>query len=216
MTVRKTAAITLSIFVFLFGFGFLIKNYSNLLSENIPEIMEYIPAVELRLMPYGNLGNYYPTLFSLIMWVILFACLIDGILNKKVAFGLLSSINIPILLFIGTIILLFIEQLSLIRLWGILLLLMLIGLYFTFIKIIRTHMKATGSYNSYRYNNSFKGVYLAVNSIIEDLLTGREATKCNVIDRVTAYVVASILFVLEIILFISFIVYMITYWSFIF
>ena len=216
MTVRVAAKTTFTITVFLLGLMYLINNYLVLLTEQFPDI---IPQIYLALSRW-TAASYYAGVFysglvvnSLIL--ILLACLLDAIINQKVALGLLSSINIPFLFLVGGIVLLFISQIPILVLGGIFLFMLLLGMHLTIAKLLKTHLKTIGVYNS-AYTSSIKGVYRSIRKIIETEISGdSEVNKGNLIDRIALYLPTSLIFVFIIITFISIVVYSISYWEYI-
>jgi len=97
MTVRKTVKTTLTIVTFLLGLRFSLG--SDFVLNNT--LTQWETATYLTSAFFPNLIYY-----SLILMLIAF--LYDVIMNKRVAFGLLSSMNLPlILIFSGFTILLF-------------------------------------------------------------------------------------------------------------
>ena len=215
MTVRTTAKTTFTIAVFLLALRYLLNNYSRLLYENFPESIPQIFLAESRfLMAFHQIGTFYPNLVYYSLVLILFACLIDGILNKHVALGLLSSLNALLLFVTVGIILLFIQEINLLMLWGVFLVLITTALYITFSKLLKTQLKVVGVFNS-SFNNSFKGVYRSIKKIVEIESSKDDDTyRGNIVDKIVIYSAASLVAVFTVVSLISLIVYAITYWQY--
>ena len=215
MTVRTTAKTTCTIAVFLFVLKYLLDNYSRLLYENFPEFIPQIFFAESRfLIAFHQIGTFYPNLVYYSLVLVLFACLIDGILNKHVAFGLMSSLNVLLLFVAIGIIILFIQEINLLMLWGIFLVMLTIMLYITLSKLLKTHLKMVGAYNS-NFNNPFKGVYLSIKKIVEIESSKDDITyRGNIVDKIAVYSAASLVAVFTVVSLISLIVYAITYWQY--
>ena len=214
MTVRSTAKTTFSIAVFLFALRYLLDNYSRLLHGSFPEFSQHILLAESRfLMAFHQIGNFYPGLVYYSLVVVLIACLIDAIFNKHVAFGLFSSLNILLLSVTIGIVMLFIQEINLLMLWGMFLVLTTVMLYITFSKLLITKLKLLGVFNS-SFNNSFKGVYRSIRKIVEIESSTDDTYRGNAIDKLAIYSAASLVAVFTIVSLISLIVYVITYWQY--
>ena len=216
MTVRTTAKTTFTIAVFLLALRYLLDNYSRLLYENFPESVPQIFLAESRFrMAFHQIGTFYPNLVYYSLVLILFACLIDGILNKHVALGLLSSLNALLLFVTIGVILLFIQGINLLMLWGIFLVLITTVLYITFSKLLITKLKLLGVFNS-SFNNSFKGVYQSIRKIVEIESSNDDTYRSNIVDKLAIYSAASMVAVFAVVSLISLIVYVTSYWDYFF
>ena len=217
MTVRTTAKTTFSIAVFLFALRYLLNNYSGLLHEGFPGSTQQIFLAESRfLMAFHQIGNFYPNFVYYSLIVVLIACIIDVIMNKHIGLGLLSSLNVLFISVTIGIIMLFIQGINLLLLWGIFLALITTTLYITFSKLIITQLKLVGVFNS-SFNNSFKGVYQSIKKIIEiESSNDDDIYKGNTVDKLAIYSAASLVAIFTVVSIISLIVYTVTYWQYFF
>jgi hypothetical protein len=88
---------------------------------------------------------------------------------------------------------------------------MLICLHLTFKKII-LHSQSVGKYANLKL---FKGFFLTIRNTIQNLIsTGRNIS--NPVDEITIILASSLALLLEITVFVSFIVYLATHWRMIF
>ena len=211
MTVRSTVKTTLTIAVFLLGLRYFMNNYYDLLAQLLP-IDEALNRWDMA--PY-YMGAFYPRLVYFSLVLMLFACLFDGMMNRTVALGLLSSIKIPLFFLISGSLLFFYLGTHMFRLWGIVLLLLLWSIYLTFAKLLKTHLKAVGAYDS-SHTSSLKGVRLSIKQLIETEKLRDSTKKGNLIDRIAMYVSLSLVAACVMVALVSVFVFGISYWEDIF
>jgi len=130
MNVRKTAIGTnLALIVLIVGLCFL-----------IPWIWRSLPyGIKQFFMGRSNsiyyVGVFHGFVTKTAMWLIIIVCIIDAILKKRGALSAFSSLNIPIVLGIPVVIFVFIPVSAYIF-WGLCYIASIIGVYWSFRKII--------------------------------------------------------------------------------
>ena len=213
MDVRLTAKTTLTVAVLFFGTGLLLDFYAGLMLEDFSGNMPRIFFTDNRLfVTFHQIGTFYPNFMYVSFYLVMLACIIDGILNKHVALDLLSSL-IGYLLFVAIGIIqlsLIFGDINILVLWGAFLVLQTTALYLTFTKLLRTRLIMAGAFNSY-YNSSIKGVYQSIAKIVEIEFSGDDTYKGNVVDRIAIYAAASLLAIFTIISLISLMVFAYTH-----
>jgi len=215
MTVRKITKTTLSALILIAGFVFFRKYYILLLSKlmnNIFHIKGYAPVIFIKLSPYYYIGSYFPVLFYFCVIIILAARMLDAILDQKTAFKILSPYISPLIITAVITIALCIDKLNLIQLWGIIYFLTLICLHLTFKKII-LYSESVGSYADLKL---IKGFVLTIKDTIESAVSTSIENFKNPIDEVIVLFTSAIVLLLEIMVLISFIIYMSMHWRIIF
>jgi len=215
MTVRQTTKTTLSVFALITGLVFFRKYYVVILSRLMHtffHIDDYAPIILGKLLPNNYIGSYYPWLFYFCVIVIITARMLDAILDEKIALRILSPYVSPLILTVIISIALCIDKLNLLQLWGIFYLLLLICLHSTFKKII-IQSESVGTYVDLKL---IKGFFVTIKDTIESAVsTGIDGFK-NPVDEVIILLTSAVVLLLELMVLISFIVYMSTYWRIIF
>jgi len=215
MTVRSTTKTTLSVLVLITGLVYFRKYYIVFLSRimfKIFHISEYAPIILGKLFPNNYIGSYYPWLFYFCVIVIIAVRMINSILDQEVAFKILSPFIFPLVLTVIISIALCINKLNLLQLWGIIYFCLLICLHSTF-KIIILQSESVGTYANLKL---IKGFFVTIKDTIENAVsTGVDDFK-NPVDEVIILFASALVLLLELMVFISFIVYMSKYWRIIF
>jgi len=215
MTVRKITKTTLSVFILITGFVFFRKYYILLLSKlmnNIFHIEGYTPIILGKLFPNNYIGSYYPRLFYFCVIVIIAARMLDAILEQKTALKILSPYISPLILTAITTIALCIDKINLLQLWGIIYFFTLICLHSTFKKII-IHSETVGTYADLKL---IKGFILTIKDAILKAVSTGITNFNNPVDEAFILFESAIVLLLELMVLISFIIYMSMYWRIIF
>jgi len=215
MTVRKITKTTVSLIILIVGFIFLRKYYVSLLSKLMNflfHIEEYAPAVDEKLFPKKYIGAYFPTLFYCGVIIIMAARMLYAILENKSVFGVLSPFIYPLILLIIISAALCIDIINMLQLWTLFYFLMLICLHSTFKEII-VCSESTGSGANLK---SLKGCFHAFKDAAENIFSYGISCLDNPIDEMFVFFMAAINLLLELCMFISFIVYLSKYWRLIF
>ena len=191
MSVKKATGTTISLIVLVVGTIYL-----------IPIIISVLPyraffPLDARAYSHYPIGGYYPFSMKATIWIIVGVGILDAILRRKVAFGLLSSLNIPIIMSIPIIITEFIPQASFYIFWVIMQITAIVGIYWSFRKIIR---------NNHPYGQKLFSFIKKSNH------PGAERTG-HVSDHYVVWGVSLLLFIVYIILIIAFLFFMITHWG---
>jgi len=214
MSVRGISKTTITIAVFLHGLQLILRNYFTFLSERLPDVMPHIHGAHDRWdVALYELSTFYPSMVIAVLVLALIASIYDAILKKKVAFGLFASVRIPVLYaFVGIILLLF-PLINVFILWGIILLLQLLGAYFTFAKLINAYFKDVVSHGV-GYGASFKLVSRSVKKIIETESSRNKDTYIkSTVDRMLLYFLAVLAALAVIVTLFAIIVYGVTNWE---
>jgi len=215
MTVRNTTKTTISVILLVTGFVFFRKYYVPLLSKLINKILhieEYAPVIFAKLFPKDYIGSYYPKLFYFCVIVIIAARMLYAILDKKTALRILSPY---ISLLIITVIIsaaICIDKLNLLQLWGIFYFFLLICLHSTF-KIIILYSESVGSYANLKL---IKGFVLTIKDTISSAISTGIGNFRNPVDEVIVLFTSAVVLLMEVMVFISFVIYMSMHWRIIF
>jgi len=215
MTVRKITTTTLSVLVLITGFVFFRKYYVLLLSKLMDKffhIEEYAPVILGKLFPNIYIGSFYPWLFYFCVIVIIAVRMLDAILEQKTGLKILSPYTSPLIMTAITTIALCIDKINLLQLWGIIYFFTLICLHSTFKKII-LHSESVGSYANLKL---IKGFVLTIKDAISKVINTGITNFNNPIDEIIILFEAAIVLLLEVMVLISFIIYMSKYWRIIF
>jgi len=215
MTVRKTTITTLSVLVLIAGFVFFRKYYIVLLSRimhTFAHIEEYAPVIFGKLLPNSYISSYYSWLFYFSVIVIIVVRMLDAILDQKTGLKILSPYISPLILTGIISIALCIVKLNLLQLWGIFYFCLLICLHSTFKRII-IFSESVGSYADLKL---IKGFVLTVKNAISKAVSTGITNFNNPVDEAFILFTSAIVLLLELMVLVSFIVYMSTYWRIIF
>jgi hypothetical protein len=215
MTVRNIAKTTLSVLTLITGFVFFRKYYILLLSKLMAKfypIEEYAPIILGKLFPNNYIGSYYPRLFYFCVIIIIAARLLDAILEQKTALKILSPYISPLILTVITTIALCIDKINLLQLWGLIYFFTLICLHSTFKRLI-LHSESVGSYANLKL---IKGYVLTIKDAISKTVSTGITNFNNPVDEVFILFESAIVLLLEVMVLISFVVYMSTHWRIIF
>ena len=190
MNVRTATATTFSLIVLIVGLYLL-----------IPEIRHTLPPEMWRTLNKWFHSQYYIGVYhSFILfasaWFIVIVGIIDVILNNRVAVALLLSLNVPIILSIITIILLFFPV-NVYIFWGMVYISLILGILWTFRKIIS--------------NNHREGQKLI--PFIKEIKTGVGTGRNHISDRYIVFGISILLTGVYILLLVSFVIYVIVYWG---
>jgi len=215
MTVRNTTKTTLSVLALITGFIFFSKYYVVLLSRIMHKffhIEEYAPIIFGKLFPNNYIGGYYPWLFYFSVTVIIAALMLDAVLEQKTGLTILSPYISPLILTGIISIALCIVNLNLLQLWGIFYFCLLICLHSTFKRII-IFSESVGSYADLKL---IKGFVLTIKDAISKAVSTGINNFNNPVDEAFILFTSAIVLLLELMVLVSFIVYMSTYWRIIF
>jgi hypothetical protein len=138
--------------------------------------------------------------------------MIDVIHERKVGFELLSSFGPTLFLTILATVALCVESLSILQLWGVLYILLLVGLHNT-LKRILLHLESVGGYSSLKLP---KRLFLTIKDIVENAVSVRLVNYKNPIDEITTLILTTVIIVFEVITVIAFISYIATHWRLLF
>jgi hypothetical protein len=215
MTVRNITKTTLSALLLITGFVFFRKYYILLLSNLMNKFFHmegYAPVIFIKLFPNNYIGSYYPKLFYFCVIVIIAARMLDAILDQKAAFGILSPYISPLIITAIISIALCIDKLNMLQLWGIFYFFIIICLHSTFKKII-LHSESIDRYANLKL---IKGFFVTIKDTISKAVSTGIGYFDNPLDEVIILFTSAVVLLSEIIVLISFIVYMSKYWRLIF
>ncbi|GBU29630.1 hypothetical protein R84B8_03203 [Treponema sp. R8-4-B8] len=215
MTVRKTTLTTLSVLVLITVFVLISKFYIVILSRimhTIFHIDKYAPIILGKLFPNNYIGHYYPLLFYICIIAIIAARILDAIIDGETAFKVLSHFISPLIMTGIITIALCINILNMFQLWGIIYLCALICLHLTFKKIL----VQTESVGINVYMNLIKDFFETIKDTIEKAVSTGIDNFRNPVDEVITLFMSAVVFLLEAMVFVSFIVYMSMHWRVIF
>ncbi|MDR2731293.1 MAG: hypothetical protein LBB81_10415 [Treponema sp.] len=173
---------------------------------------EFAPVIIERLFPNSHIGAYFPSLFYFSVMVIIIALIIEIILDQKTAFMVLSSFIFPLFLTIIMTTALCIEKVNLLQLWAIFYFCILICLHSTFKKII-LYSESVGSYANLKL---IKGFFLTVKNTVSGAISTGIRGFNNPIDEITVLLVLTMVLLLDVMVFISCIIYLFIHWRLIF
>jgi len=191
MAVRKATGTTVSLIVFIVGIVYFLPIIRNTLPY------QWFYTLTGRMYPQYAIGGFYPLAVKTAIWIILVVGILDAILRNKIALGFLSSLNIPIVLSIPVIITAFIPRANLYLFWAILQFAVIIGIYWTFRKIM--------------HNNHPGGQKLI--PFIKEIKDVGGAKNRHISDHLTVWVTCLLLLAVFSTAVISFVVYIATHWS---
>ena len=114
ITVKKAAGTTISLIALFVG----IVYFSPIIKNMLPSEVFY--TLNGRLYPQYSLGSFYPFIVKTAIIIIIAVGILNAIMRNKVAFGLLSSFSIPIIMSIPVIFTAFNPQVNFYMFWAIL------------------------------------------------------------------------------------------------
>ena len=190
MTVKKANGTTLSLIVLAAAIAYFLPMIKGALPG---ELLDILGA---RMDPGYTLGSLYPQIVKAAFWLIAAAGILDAILRNRVAFGLLSSFSVPIVIGIPVVIMALVQQLDLHIFWAILHVAAIVGLYWTFRKIIR---------------NSRPGGQKLI-SFIKEIKDAGGAYHSHAVDHFTVWGTALLLLAADVIVVVSLAVFVVVYW----
>jgi hypothetical protein len=215
MTVRKITKSTLSVVFLITGFIFFRLHYIELLARLMNSMSGndgYFSIISERLLPDRYIGNYFPSLFYFCVIIIIAACLINAILDYKVALKMLSSFSFPLFLAVIVTAALCIIKINILQLWAIFYACIIICLHSTFKKLI-LHSEFAGSHANLKLINGF--ISTIKNIILKIISTGCKNFS-NPVDEITILLASSLVLLLEVAALFSYIIYIIIHWRLIF
>jgi hypothetical protein len=215
MTVRKIAKSTLSVMFFIAGFVFFRLYYINLLSKLMYFFSkgdEYFSVISERLLPNRHIGAYFPSLFYFCVVVTIAACLINAVLEHKVALKMLSSFGFPLFLTVIITIILCITKINILQLWAILYGCIIVCLHSRLKKLLLQSASA-GRYANLKL---VKGFFLTIKDIILQIVSTGIRNFSNPIDETIILSASSLVLLLEVVAIISYIIYFTMHWRLIF
>ena len=191
MTVKRVTGTTISLAALFVGIVFL-----------FPIIMRVLPYKALypldeRVCSYYSLGGFYPFFIKAAICIIIGAGILDAILRRRVALGLLSSLSVPIVLCIPIVITALIPRANFYMFWLVMQIAVIIGVYWTFRKIT--------------YNNYSGGRKLI--PFIKGIKNSGSTRNAHVIDHFVVWGVSLLLLIVCIIVIVAFIVFIATHWG---
>jgi len=133
MTVRKAAGTSVSLAVLIVGAILLLPVIKKLLPNEITEI------IARRTPNPSSIAGFYTLVVKAGVWMVILAGALDAIMQKRVAMGLLASLNIPLVMCIPVIIAGTIPQLGLYLFWAITQATVMAGAYWAFRKVMRNN-----------------------------------------------------------------------------
>ena len=133
MTVRKATGTTISLIILIAGLAYLLPLAVNSLRYEVNS------TIYGRMYLLDNFGGPYPFVVKAAIWSIIVSGILDAILRNKVALGLFSSLNIPIVMCIPVFIAAFIPPVNSYMFWAVLQLAVILGTYWAFRKTIRNN-----------------------------------------------------------------------------
>jgi hypothetical protein len=215
MSVRTISKTTLSVLILITGIVFFRLHYIELLLKLIKlfaDNEEYAPIIIARLFPDNYIGSFFPSLFYFSVVLIIIARIIDAILYKRTALGVLSPFIFPLILTVIITTALCIEKVNMLQLWAIFYFCILICLHSTF-KNILLYSESIGAGANLKL---IKGFFLTIKeTILNTISTGIKGFN-NPVDETTVLSVSTTALLTEIIVVISYIIYMTKYWRLIF
>ena len=191
MTVKKSKGTALSLIVLIVAIMYLLPVVRNALPYEVPYILGE------RMNPGHAIGSLYPLIVKASVWLIVVAGALDAILRNKVALGLLSSFSVPIVMGVPVAIAAFIPRVDLYLFWAMLHIAAMIGLYWTFRKIIRNN--CPGGQKMIPFVRAIKDVGGAHNG--------------HAADHYTVWATALLLLAANAIVTISFLVFVAVHWG---
>jgi len=196
MNVRKVSKTTFSLIVLIVGLIYLLPviRYALLYGEFYTLGNR---LYELYYLGGYYLGGYYPFIVNAAIWIMIVAGMLDVIMRNKVAFDVLSSLNIPITVSIPVIIAALFPSVDLIMFWGILQLAVILGIYGTFRKIIR--------------NNHTNGQKMT--PFIKKIKTAGGRPNGHIYDHYVVFGTSLLLLAVYALLVLSFLIYVATHWQ---
>ena len=215
MTVRNITKTTLSVIIIITGFVFFRLYYINLLSKFMQRIYTnewYATVIIGKLFPGKYIGAYFPKLFYFCVIIIIAARIIDAILDRKTAFGILSPFKLPLFLTAIITAAICIEKLNILQLWAIFYLCILICLHSTFKRII-LHAESVGSYANLKLIKRF---FLTIKNAIVRVVSIGIKNFSNPVDEITILSASAIVLLSEAVVIISYIIYLTRHWRLIF
>jgi len=214
MTVRKITKTTLSVIALITGFVFLRLHYVGLLSRLFSKFGNdgYFFIISKRLLPREYMGAYYPGLFYFCVIIIIAVCLLDVILDHKVALNTISSFGLPLFLTVIVTIALCIRKINILQLWAIFYACMIICLHSTFKKMIL----CSESIGSYADLKLIKGFFLTIKDTVLKVISTNIKDFGNPVDETVILSASFLVLLLEVMAVISFGIYLATYWRLIF
>jgi len=206
---------TISAALLIAGFIFFRLHYTEMIIKLLGYFFEediFSGIITERLSPNNYIGNFFPALFYFSVIIILIARTIDVILNEKAALKVLSSFAGPLVLTVLITICLCIPQLSILQLWAIFYLFLLMCLHST-LKMLILDTESVGSYANLKM---IKGFFITTKNTIKTAFSTGIKNFRKPLDEVISLSVSGIIWILEIITLISFIVYIKIHWRLIF
>ena len=216
MTVRTTTKTTVSVILLVIGFFFFRLYFNKLLSQLLLKIIPneegYSSIIGERLMPVEYIGSYYTKFFYFCVIIVIVACLLEIILSKKYGLTILSSFAVPLVMTGIISIFLCVEKLNILQLWAIIYLCLIICLHSVF-KMIFIHSELVGSYANLKLIKEF---FITIKDTILKIIYKSNGRFSNPIDEITVLLASSTTLLFEIMVIISFIVYLSKHWRLIF
>jgi hypothetical protein len=215
MTVRGITKTTLSVSILITGFVFFKKYYAVLLSKLLQLFFpdkELAPVIFGRLFPKEYIGSYFPSLFFFCVIIIIIALILDVILSHKAGLKVLSPFISPLILTVIITTALCIEKLNLLQLWAIFYFWILICLHSTFKKII-IYSESVGDYPNLKL---IKGFFITIKDAVSNVISTGIGGFRNPVDEIIILLISAATLLLEVIVFISYIIYLLMYWRLIF
>ena len=133
MTVRKAAGTSVSLAVLIVGAILLLPVIKKLLPNEITEI------IARRTPNPSSIAGFYTLVVKAGVWMVILAGALDAIMQKRVAMGLLASLNIPLVMCIPVTIAGTIPQVGLYLFWAIAQATVMAGAYWAFRKVMRNN-----------------------------------------------------------------------------
>jgi hypothetical protein len=133
MNVRKTTGTTFSLVVLIVGLSYLFPVIMNALPGEVAYTLVG------RFHPQYEVGSYHVFIINAAIWISIVAGIIDAILNNRIAFSLLSSLNIPLVMAIPAIIIAVIPAANIYMFWGLFYVIVILGVYWTFRKVVKNN-----------------------------------------------------------------------------
>jgi len=215
MTVRDITKTTLAVIILIIGFVFFRLYYVYLLSKFmhlIDAYRWYVPVILGRLFP-ESISAYFPWLFYCGLVILITACIIEAIFEKKTAFGVFSPFKLPLILTVIITAALCINKINILQLWALFYLCILICLHSTFRRIVLLS-ETVGSYADLKLIKGF--IRTVKDTISEVISTGIKKTGNHKIDEITVLSVSAVVLLAEVFVVISYIVYLAVFWRLIF
>ena len=191
MNVRKTTGTTFSLIVLIVGVYFLLSASRHILP------LEVLRLIDKRFYSQYYIGKYHSFLQFVSAWLIVVVGIVDVILNNRVNFALRFSFNIPIILSIPMIIFIFIPLINAYLFWGLIYVILILGVFWTFKKFITNN-----------HNGRLKLI-----PFIKEIMNGVGSGSNHISDRYIVFGISILLIGVYTLLLVSFVIYVITYWS---